>query len=75
MIRKALDIKLEILPKNHPEVTDMYLHLARSLKRQGKFSDATKIQKLQLALQMHGEDHPDVVLVYIGIAELLKISR
>ncbi|CAJ1931403.1 unnamed protein product [Cylindrotheca closterium] len=77
MFQKALDIKLKILPYTDPEVTELYHHLAHSLKKQDKYSESTKIHKLQLAtlLQVHGEDHPGVVLSYHGIAELLALQH
>ncbi|CAJ1970361.1 unnamed protein product [Cylindrotheca closterium] len=77
MYRKVLDIKLKILPNDHFDVTDLYMHLGYLLTKQGKFSEATKIQKLQLAtlLEKHGEDYPNVVLVYDGIAELLILQN
>ncbi|CAJ1931141.1 unnamed protein product [Cylindrotheca closterium] len=77
MFRKALDIKLEVLPNNHSEVMDLYMYLATSLKKQGKFPEATKIHKLQLEplVEMHGEDHPGVVLAYNGIAALLALQN
>jgi tetratricopeptide (TPR) repeat protein len=61
------------LPNDHIEVTDLYLNVACSLKKQGKYSEATKMQRLQLAtlLQIHGEDHYGVVNAYNGIAGLL----
>ncbi|CAJ1955771.1 unnamed protein product [Cylindrotheca closterium] len=48
--------------------------LAIALRMQGKFSEATKMQKVVLAnlLQIYGEDHSDVVMVYTFIAGLLK---
>ncbi|CAJ1968211.1 unnamed protein product [Cylindrotheca closterium] len=77
MFRKGLDIKCEILPNDHDEVTEMYQSIALSLKKQGKFSEATKMLKVQLAklLDMHGEYHRGVVLVYDGIAELLALQN
>mmetsp|Transcript_36349 Transcript_36349/g.88042 ORF Transcript_36349/g.88042 Transcript_36349/m.88042 type:complete len:114 (-) Transcript_36349:159-500(-) len=77
MYRKALDIKLEILPKTHNELAELYDMIARSLKRQGKISEATKMYKQLLAslLQIHGEDHVAVAVVYNGIAELLETQN
>ncbi|CAJ1968225.1 unnamed protein product [Cylindrotheca closterium] len=77
MFRKALDMKRELLSNDHPDVTDLCLYLAKALKKQGKYSEAIKVQKLQLAklLEMRGEDHPGVVLIYNGIAELLQIQH
>ncbi|CAJ1946802.1 unnamed protein product [Cylindrotheca closterium] len=73
MLRKALDINLEIQPENISELTDLYQMLALSLQKQLKFSEATKVQKqiLSKLLQIHGEDHPSVVLAYQGIYGLL----
>ncbi|CAJ1959572.1 unnamed protein product [Cylindrotheca closterium] len=69
--------KRQLLPNDHSDVTVLYHHLSYSLERQGKFSEATKMHKLQLAplLEMHGEDHPEVVRVYTGIAELLRLQN
>ncbi|CAJ1959570.1 unnamed protein product [Cylindrotheca closterium] len=73
MFQKAMEIKREILPHNHPEVMGLYVHLVHSLKKQCKYSEAQKMQRLQLAtlLELHGEDHYDVVNAYNGIASLL----
>jgi len=48
MYLKALDIKLDILPKNHVEVTDLYDMISAVLQAQGKLSEATKLQRSHL---------------------------
>ncbi|CAJ1968179.1 unnamed protein product [Cylindrotheca closterium] len=77
MFREALDIKREILPNDHIEVTGLYEREALSLSNQGKFSEAIKVYKVQLAaiLQIHGEFHPSVAHLYQGIAMLLKLQN
>ncbi|CAJ1949400.1 unnamed protein product [Cylindrotheca closterium] len=77
MFRKALDIKREIQPKNHYDEAHLCQLLADSLRKQGKYSEATKVLKFQLAtlLQVHGEDHPGVILAYQGIAKLLSLQN
>jgi tetratricopeptide (TPR) repeat protein len=73
MFQQALDIKLEILPQKISVLTDLYESIGITLQRQGKFSKATKMQKIVLSklLEMHGEDRPSIVNAYIGIAGLL----
>ncbi|CAJ1945509.1 unnamed protein product [Cylindrotheca closterium] len=74
MLRKALDIKLEILPQEDiSDLSDLYQRLAMSLQLQGKSSEAIKTHKLALPslLQKHGEEHPAVIESYSGIAILL----
>ncbi|CAJ1945506.1 unnamed protein product [Cylindrotheca closterium] len=74
MLRKALDIKLEVLPReNISDLTDLYQRLSISLQLQGKFSEATNTNKRALAtlLEVHGEEHPAVIESYNGIAILL----
>ncbi|CAJ1956421.1 unnamed protein product [Cylindrotheca closterium] len=73
MFRKALHIKLDILRQIFSNLTGLCRQLMNSLKGQEKYSEAIEIQKLVLEnlLQMHGEDHPDVVQTYLGIAGLL----
>ena len=63
MFRKAFDINREILPQSVSDLTDLDQQIALSLQKQGKLSEATKIQKHILAkvLHIHGEDHIDVV--------------
>ena len=78
MFRKVLDIKLEILPEEEvSDLTDLHQVLLLSLRMQGKFSEATKIQKVVVAnlLQVHGEDHPGVAMSYVGIARLLSDQK
>ncbi|CAJ1947751.1 unnamed protein product [Cylindrotheca closterium] len=73
MCRKVVDLQGGFHAQES-NLMDLSQNLALSLQMQGKFSEAIKIQKVVLVklLQIHGEDHPDVVLVYIAIAGLLK---
>ncbi|CAJ1966116.1 unnamed protein product [Cylindrotheca closterium] len=76
ILRKALDIKLELFSDTHPGVTAVYRGLTFSLQKQGKLSEAIKMHKQELTalLQLHGEEHPSVVMIYTGISGLLKLQ-
>ncbi|CAJ1936762.1 unnamed protein product [Cylindrotheca closterium] len=71
--RTVVVIKSKFHSLESPALMNLNQNLALSLQRQGKFSEAQKIQKEVLAnlLQVYGEDHSDVVLVYIATAGLL----
>ncbi|CAJ1947669.1 unnamed protein product [Cylindrotheca closterium] len=73
MYRKALDIMGDMQPKSS-DFVEASQPLVISLQMQGKLSEAIKVQKLLLSkvLEMHGEDHSEVPLIYMGIAKLLE---
>ena len=62
--------------KPHPEVSTTTYNYAELLRDQGKLSEAEKMFKSALAMdiQLHGAEHPDVAYSLQGLASIYRIK-
>ena len=72
--KKALDVAVKNVGKNHPDVATSLNNLAELYKAQGQYAQAEPLYKHSLAIyeKAKGSNHPDVALSLKNMADIYR---